>query len=136
MTLPYRSRRQVAGTRARAGMAAGGPHRGPAAPHLARLRRGLPRLTLLLLVTAQLADLATFGLAVRESGIGGEVGPLRILYYVGGFGAVACAKLIGVAVMMVIIQLYSRRTGGGRWLALVVAVMGILGAMTNVVALL
>ena len=135
MTLPYRSHHQLAGVRARAATAAGGPRGGRAAGHLARLRRGLPRLTLLLLVTAQLADLATFGLAVRESGIGGEAGPLRIVYVMGGFGAVAFAKLIGVAVMIVIIQLYSRRTGGGRWLAIVVAVMGILGALTNVRAL-
>ena len=136
MSLPYRSRRRVAGVRARAVTAPGGPRSVGAGRHLARLRRGLPRLTLLLLVTAQLADLATFGLAVRESGIGGEVGPLRIVYYVGGFGAVAGAKLIGVAVMLVIIQLYSRRTGGGRSLALLVAVMGVLGALTNVIALL
>jgi hypothetical protein len=136
MSLPYRSRRQVAGVRACAVTAPGGPRGAGAGRHLARLRRGLPRLTLLLLITAQLADLATFGLAVRESGIGGELGPLRIAYYVGGFGAVACAKLIAVAVMLVIIQLYSRRTGGGRWLALVVAVMGVFGALTNVIALL
>lgn len=33
--------------------------------------------TLVLLVAAaQLADLATFGLAVRAQGIGGEIGPL------------------------------------------------------------
>ncbi len=136
MTLPYRSRRHLAGVRARAGAATREPRRGRAARHLARLRRGLPRLTLLLLVTAQLADLATFGLAVRESGIGGEAGPLRIAYRMGGFGAVASAKLIGVLVMIAVIQLYSRRTGGGRWLAIVVAVMGILGALTNVLALL
>lgn len=103
---------------------------------LAQLRRGLPRITLLLLITAQLADLATFGMAVRVLGIDDEIGPLRVVYRMAGFGGVALAKLLGLAAMVVILELYNRRTGGGRWLGIVVALMGILGALTNVLSLL
>jgi hypothetical protein len=105
-------------------------------PRLASLRRSLEPITLLLLITAQLADLATFGLAARAQGIAGEVGPLRVLYLMGGFGAVALAKLAGLLAMVVILEIYSRRTGHGRWLAILVACMGVFGALTNVVALL
>ena len=96
----------------------------------------LPRLTLLLLITAQLADLATFGLAVHTLGIADEVGPLRTVYRMGGFGAVALAKLAALGVMIAILEIYSRRTGHGRWLAILVAAMGVFGALTNILALL
>ncbi len=103
---------------------------------LGMLRDSLPRITLLVLITAQLADLATFGLAVRVLGIADEIGPLRVVYGVGGFGAVALAKLLAVAVMIAILEVYSRRTGHGRWLAILVAAMGVFGAITNILALL
>lgn len=103
---------------------------------LAILRDSLPRITLLVLITAQLADLATFGLAVRVLGIADEIGPLRAVYRMGGFGAVAFAKLLAVAAMIAILEIYSRRTGHGRWLAIVVAAMGVFGAVTNILALL
>ncbi len=108
----------------------------PAGRRLRRYAGALPRLTLLLLITAQLADLATFGLAVHALGIAGEVGPLRVLYRMGGFGAVALAKLVALGVMIAILELYSRRTGHGRWLAILAATMGVFGALTNVLALL
>ncbi len=98
-------------------------------------RGALPRLTMLLLITAQLADLATFGLAVRTHGIADEVGPLRMVYLVGGFGGVALAKLAALGVMIAILEIYSRRTGHGRWLAILVAAMGVFGALTNILAL-
>lgn len=100
------------------------------------LRDSLPRITLLVLITAQLADLATFGLAVRVLGIADEIGPLRVVYRMGGFGAVAFAKLLAVAAMIAILEIYSRRTGRGRWLAIIVAAMGVFGAITNILALL
>ncbi len=103
---------------------------------LGMLRDSLPRITLLVLITAQLADLATFGLAVRVLGIADEIGPLRVVYRMGGFGAVAFAKLLAVAVMIAILEIYSRRTGHGRWLAILVAAMGVFGAITNILALL
>ena len=103
---------------------------------LGMLRESLPRITLLVLIAAQLADLATFGLAVRVLGIADEIGPLRVVYSMGGFGAVAFAKLLAVAVMIAILEIYSRRTGHGRWLAIIVAAMGVLGAITNILALL
>ena len=114
--------------------AAGGPGVGP--NRLGALRDSLPRITLLVLITAQLADLATFGLAVRVLGIADEIGPLRLVYRMGGFGAVAFAKLVAVAAMIAILELYSRRTGHGRWLAILVAMMGVFGAVTNILALL
>jgi hypothetical protein len=116
------------------GPGAGGA--GVSRSRLGALRDSLPRITLLVLITAQLADLATFGLAVRVLGIADEIGPLRVVYRMGGFGAVAFAKLLAVAVMIAILELYSRRTGHGRWLAIVVAVMGVFGALTNILALL
>jgi hypothetical protein len=103
---------------------------------LGTLRESLPRITLLVLIAAQLADLATFGLAVRVLGIADEIGPLRVVYSMGGFGAVAFVKLLAVAVMIAILEIYSRRTGHGRWLAIIVAAMGVLGAITNILALL
>ena len=103
---------------------------------LGLLRDSLPRITLLVLITAQLADLATFGLAVRVLGIADEIGPLRVVYSMGGFGAVALAKLLAVAIMIAILEVYSRRTGHGRWLAIIVAAMGVFGAITNILALL
>ena len=123
--------RAIGARAARRGVGSGRTRR-----HLARLRQGLPRITLLLLITAQLADLATFGVAVHALGIDGEIGPLRVVYRMAGFGGVALAKLLALAAMIVILELYNRRTGGGRWLGIVVALMGILGAATNVLALL
>ena len=115
-------------------VSAAGP--GASRRRLGVLRDSLPRITLLVLITAQLADLATFGLAVRVLGIADEIGPLRVVYRMGGFGAVAFAKLLAVAVMIAILEVYSRRTGHGRWLAILVAAMGVFGAITNILALL
>jgi hypothetical protein len=88
------------------------------------------RLLVLLVVASQLADVATFGLAVRAQGIGGELGPLAGLYTSGGFGAVALAKCAAIGVALAILaRLRSRR------LALLVATVGVFGAATALVAL-
>ncbi len=83
-----------------------------------------PRL-LLLVLTAQLADLCLFGLAASRVGIGGESGPLGPVYVAGGFGAVALAKLAATGAMLAILaRLRSQR------LALLAAGMGVFGAAT------
>ena len=99
------------------------------------LAPGVPLVTLLLAVTAQLADLATFGVAARAFGPAGEIGPLGTLYRVWGFDAVAFAKVLGLAAMLLVLDYYARRIGGGRRLALLIAVVGLFGALTNLVAL-
>lgn len=91
---------------------------------------------ILLAVTGQLADLATFGMAVRAKGIGGEIGPLSALYVAGGFGAVALAKLVALALLLGILAAYSRCTGSSRRVALLVATVGVLGAIANTLAVL
>jgi hypothetical protein len=88
---------------------------------------------LLLALTAQLEDLATFGLVVRAQGIGGEIGPLRLLYAVGGFDAVALAKCAAIGVIVWMLGRLSARHQ--RPLALLVALLGVFGAATNVWAL-
>jgi len=108
----------------------------PQRARLARLSRpiGLGSVTLLgiaLLVLAQLTDLVTFALAVHAYGAGPEIGPLGRAYELGGFPAVAAAKLVGVALMLVLIAGWARRTGGGRWLVLAAAWTGVFGAATN-----
>jgi hypothetical protein len=90
----------------------------------------MTRTLALLVITAQLADLALMGLAVRAQGIGGEIGPLRAVYLAGGFGAVAAAKVAAIVVVLAILaRLRSRR------LALLVATVGVVGAASGLVAL-
>jgi hypothetical protein len=97
--------------------------------------RHLSRIALLLVITAQLADLATFGIAARLMGPAGELGPLRFVYSAGGFDAVAATKLAAVGAMLTILALYERLVGSPRHLALLVSVAGVLGAATNVLAI-
>jgi hypothetical protein len=99
------------------------------------LAPGVPLVTLFLAVTAQLADLATFGVTARALGPAGELGPLGALYRQGGFDAVAFAKVLGLAAMLLVVNYYARRIGGGRRLALLIALAGVFGALTNVLAL-
>ena len=124
----------------------------------------MTRTLTLLVVAAQLADVATFGLAVRAQGIGGESGigivaPMVPLYEWGGFGAVALAKVAAIVVVLAILAAYDRRTaalaqsverrveaaevagsrpagGTTRTLALAVATVGVFGAATGLVAIL
>jgi hypothetical protein len=91
------------------------------------------RLLVLLVVASQLADVATFGLAVRAQGIGGELGPLAGLYTSGGFGAVALAKCAAIGVAALILLRLSPRYQ--RPLALLVATVGVFGAATGLVAI-
>lgn len=97
---------------------------------------GIPRITLLLVVAAQLADLATFGITASLIGASGEIGPLGSLYRSGGFAAVALAKSTAILAMVAMLVIYGKRTRRGRWLALAVAAAGLFGALTNVIALL
>ena len=99
-------------------------------------RRSLARVTVLLVITAQLADLATFGMVARIAGPEGELGPLGEVYASGGFAPVAAAKLLALLAVMVIFALYTRRVGSPRRLALMVAGVGLFGAMTNVAGML
>jgi hypothetical protein len=99
-------------------------------------RQSLARVTVLLVVVAQLADLASFGMVARLAGPEGELGPLGDVYAVGGFAPVAATKLLGLLAVMVIFALYTRRVGSPRRLALMVAGVGLLGALTNVAGLL
>ncbi len=99
-------------------------------------RRSLARVTVLLVVAAQLADLATFGMAARVAGPSGELGPLGTVYEVGGFGPVAAAKILALLAVMCIFALYTRRVGSPRRLALIVAGVGLFGALTNVIGVL
>ena len=99
-------------------------------------RRSLARVTVLLVIAAQLIDLATFGLAVRVAGPAGELGPLGGVYAAGGFAPVAMTKLLALLAVLVIFTLYTRRVGSPRRLALMVAVVGLFGAATNVFGLL
>ena len=87
----------------------------------------MTRLAVLLVVTAQLADLAMLGLA---QGHGTEVGPLAPLLASGGYGAVVVAKCVAIAAMLAILaRLRSRR------LALLAATAGVIGAATGLAAL-
>jgi len=95
-------------------------------------RGSLARLTILLVVVAQLADLASFGMVVRALGPAGELGPLGAVYASGGFPPVAAVKLLGVLAVFIILALYARRVGSPRRLGLIVAGIGVFGAITNV----
>ncbi len=85
----------------------------------------------LLALDAQLLDGATFALAVSRWGIGGESnGAAAALYGTGGIEAVLAVKFAGaVALALLAWRLSPRR------IALLPAVVGLLGAATNVGAL-
>jgi hypothetical protein len=99
-------------------------------------RRSLARVTVLLVIAAQLADLATFGIVARIAGPEGELGPMGRVYADGGFAPVAMAKLLALLAVLVIFTLYTRRVGSPRRLALLVACVGLFGALTNVLGIL
>ena len=99
-------------------------------------RVSLARVTVLLVVGAQLVDLASFGMVMRVASPEGELGPLGDVYASGGFAPVAAAKLLGLLAVMVIFALYTRRVGSPRRLALMVTGVGLFGAMTNVAGML
>jgi hypothetical protein len=91
--------------------------------------------TMLLVVLCQVADLISFNLAVEMHGAGGELGPLGIVYQLGGFWAVAVVKLGIIAIVLTVLERYPwQRLSTRRNLALFVAGIGIFGAITNVLA--
>lgn len=92
-------------------------------------------LTLLLVVTAQLLDLATFGIAAHVAGPAGELGPLRSIYLAGGFAPVVLTKLLGISAVLCIFALWERLVGSARGIALLVAAVGVFGAATNLVGI-
>ncbi len=93
------------------------------------------RLTLLLVVAAQLLDLATFGIAAHVAGPAGELGPLRSIYLSGGFAPVVLTKMLGLAAVLCIFALWERLVGSARAIALLVAAVGIFGAATNLLGI-
>jgi len=98
-------------------------------------RGSLARLTILLVVVAQLADLASFGMVARALGSDGELGPLGGIYASGGLVPVAAVKLLGLLAVCIILALYARRVGSPRRLGFIVAGIGVFGAITNVAAM-
>lgn len=91
--------------------------------------------TLLLVGLCQLADLITFNFAVETFGPGGELGPLGLVYRAAGFWGVAIVKLGLIAVVMGVLARYPwQRLATRRRMALVVAGIGVFGALTNVLA--
>lgn len=90
---------------------------------------------LVLLAICQLADLITFNFAVATFGPSGELGPLGIVYRFGGFWAVAVVKLGLIGIVMTVLARYPwQRLATRRRLALIVAGIGVFGALTNVLA--
>ena len=89
---------------------------------------------LVLLALCQLADLVTFNLAVEEFGPAGELGPMGLLYRIGGFWAVAIVKLGLIGGVMAVLARYPwQRVATRRRVALIVAAIGGFGALTNMV---
>ncbi len=96
---------------------------------LVRADRPVRRTLALLALEAQLLDALTFCLALRAAGIGGESNPLMAgIYHAGGLTAVLAFKLAGA----LLVTLLARRVPP-RW-ALLPAVMGLVGALTNLLA--
>ena len=95
----------------------------------------MTRLSVLLILACQGADLSTFGLAAHLSRVSGEIGPLGVAYRVGGFGAVAAGKIGTVLIILVALNVLRQRKGDERLLRLLVlfvAGLGIIGAASNV----
>ncbi len=91
--------------------------------------------TALIVIMAQLADLITFNFAVETFGPSGELGPLGLVYRVGGFWAVAIVKLGLIGAVVAVLARYPWRSlATRRRVALVVAAIGVVGALTNVLA--
>lgn len=91
--------------------------------------------TLLLVALCQIADLITFSFAVVEHGPEGELGPLGLVYRAGGIWAVALVKLGIVGIVLAILSRYRwQRPATRRHVALIIAIIGVFGAFTNVIA--
>jgi hypothetical protein len=92
-------------------------------------------LTLLVLGLCQVADLLTFNMAVVAFGPARELGPLGMVYQAGGIAAVAFVKLGLVFIIMTALRWYPwRQFATRRRMALLMAVIGVFGALTNLLA--
>ena len=80
----------------------------------------------ILTLDAQLLDLATWLLAVRAVGIGGEANPIAVA---AGPELVIVGKVAGA----ILLALLAARLAPSRW-ALLPAIVGVFGAVTNVMA--
>lgn len=89
-----------------------------------------------LALAAQLADLGTFLVAVIiEPGlVSFEIGPIGAIYSLGGPVAATAFKLAGLAVVFAALAIYRGRLT--RTLLIAVVVLGAMGAVANVRALL
>ena len=91
---------------------------------------------LLVIAAAQALDLVTFGFAVQRWGIGGELGPLSIVYELGGYWAVAALKSAIIVVVMTAIYLYPWQRVATAWrTGILIGAIGAFGAATNVAAI-
>ena len=89
-----------------------------------------PMIAALLALDTQLLDGATWLLAVAHDGIGGESNPMAIaLYHRGGVELVLAIKVMAAVLLAVL----AWRLQGRRW-AYVPALIGIVGALTNLIA--
>ena len=103
------------------------------APETAAGQRFWPSMVLVAL--CQLADLITFNFAVATFGPSGELGPLGLVYRMGGFWAVAVVKLGLIGLVLAVLARYPwQRLATRRRIALIVAVIGVVGAFTNTLA--
>ena len=92
---------------------------------------------LIMLAASQLLDLVTFAFAVEQWGIGGELGPLAIVYQAAGYWAVAAVKSGLIGIVMLVMVLYPWKSAITPWrIGLVTAFIGVFGAATNTAALL
>jgi hypothetical protein len=90
-----------------------------------------PLALVLLVLEAQLLDAATWVLAVRRVGIHGEANPLVVaVYRQAGIDGVLALKLAAALALCALALRLS-----GRWWALLPAVIGIAGALTNLLPL-
>ena len=91
---------------------------------------------LFLVALCQLADLVTFNFAVERHGPSGELGPLGLVFRIGGFWAVAAVKVGLIGIVMIVLARYPwQRISTRRRIALIVAGIGMFGAVTNILAL-
>ena len=103
-------------------------------PRAASVSRFLPILAVIAI--AQLLDLVTFAFAVERWGIGGEAGPLGLVYQAAGYWAVAAVKSGIIAIVMVAILIYPWRRVETAWrMGIIIGGIGAFGAATNVAAI-
>jgi hypothetical protein len=91
---------------------------------------------LLVIAVAQLLDLVTFWFAVERWGIGGELGPLSVVYEAAGYWAVAALKTAMIVFVIAAIYVYPWQRVATAWrMGLLIGAIGAFGAATNVAAI-